>query len=46
MDVRGLGSVAAILVSLPLSVKMKALFAVSADHEHQKKAPDVSVVCN
>lgn len=46
MDVRGLGSVAAILVSLPLSVKMKALLAVSADHEHQKKASDVSVVCN
>jgi len=36
MDILGLGSVAEILVSLPLSVKMKVLFTVSLDDEDQK----------
>lgn len=38
IDILGLGSVAEILVSLPLSVKMKALFTVSFDHGYQRNA--------
>ena len=42
IDILGLGSVAEILVSLPLSVKMKVLFMVSLSHEYQIKAPHMS----